>query len=151
MTTWPPCDRPIQLLLVEDDPADVRLMLEVLRESPLRHSTRVVSDGREALSILRGEPPHASGSRPDLVLLDLNLPGMHGREVLAAIKQDPEILEIPVVVLTTSNRPEDIQRAYRDRANGFVTKPSDLGEFIESVRSLERFWFGAARLPGRAG
>ena len=133
----------IEVLLVDDSPADVRLTLEALSEAKIRNTVHVVYDGESALEFLR----KPGQRRPDLILLDLNLPGLDGREVLAEIKGDPELAIIPVVILTTSRAEEDIVRTYRLHANCYVTKPVDLNQFIRVVQSIEDFWFTVVRLP----
>ncbi len=138
----------IEILLVDDSEADVRLTLEALKEAKVRNEIRVVYDGESAMDYLR-DP---NQRRPDLILLDLNLPGMDGREVLAEIKGDPALAIIPVVVLTTSRAEEDILRTYRLHGNCFISKPVDLTQFIRVVQSIEEFWFTVVRLApnGRA-
>jgi CheY-like chemotaxis protein len=140
-------DRPIEVLLVDDDENDVLMMREAMRTA--RSSTRleVVSDGREVIPYLRGEGHHAGATRPDLILLDLNLPGRDGREVLAAIKGDPGLRRIPVVVLTVSGAEEDVVRSYDLHANAYVTKPVDLRSFIEVIRKIDEFFISVVRLP----
>jgi len=139
--------RTIDILLVDDNPGDVRLTVEAFREAEIPNRMRVASDGVEALAILRGEPPFAESFRPDIILLDLNLPRKDGREVLAEIKADPVLRRIPVVVLTTSNASEDVRRVYDLNANCFVSKPVDLDRFMDVVRSIEDFWLKIAVLP----
>lgn len=137
---------PINILLVEDDPADVRLTREALTDSKVSNELFVATSGPQALELLRGEG-EASIPRPDLILLDLNMPGMSGQEVLEEIKNDPTLRSIPVTVLTTSQAEEDIVRSYELRANAYVTKPVDLDQFLTVVRSIEDFWFQVVRLP----
>ncbi len=137
----------VEILLVEDNPGDVRLTQEVLKEGKLLTNLTVARDGVEAMAILRREQPHAVAPRPDLILLDLNLPRMDGREVLAEIHADPVLRNIPVVVLTSSQAEEDIVRAYDLHANCYVTKPVDLDQFIRVVESIEDFWFTIVKLP----
>ena len=139
---------PIEILLVEDNAADVRLTREALKDAKVRNQLHVAADGVEAMAFLRREGRHAGAPRPDLVLLDLNLPKKDGREVLEEIKQDPGLQNIPVVILTTSQAEEDVLRSYQLRANAFVTKPVDLERFLEVVRSIESFWLEIVRLPG---
>jgi two-component system, chemotaxis family, response regulator Rcp1 len=139
--------RPIEILLVEDNPGDVRLTIEALKEGKVRNHLSVARDGVEALAFLRREGPHASASRTDLILLDLNLPKKDGREVLAEIKEDSRLRRIPVVVLTTSKAEEDILRTYDLHANCYITKPVDLEQFIAVVRSIDDFWLSVVRLP----
>lgn len=139
--------RPIEILLVEDNPGDVRLVLETLKENKLRNSLDVVEDGVEALVFLGREGKYADAPRPDLILLDLNLPKKDGREVLAEIKADENLRRIPVVILTTSKAEEDILKAYDLNANCYVTKPVDLDQFIKVVKSIEEFWLTIVKLP----
>ncbi len=139
--------RPIDILLVEDSPADVRLTREALKEARVLNTLHVVQDGMAALAFLRREGQYAGSPRPALVLLDLNLPKMDGREVLAKIKQDESLKRIPVVVLTTSRAEEDIIRSYDLHANAYITKPVDLAQFLNVVRSFEEFWLAVVTLP----
>lgn len=146
-----PTTRPVEILLVEDNPGDVRLTREALREGKVRNNLHVASDGVEAIAFLRREGPYAEAVRPDLILLDLNLPRKGGREVLEEIKADPGLRYIPVVVLTSSQAEQDIVRAYDLHANCYVTKPVDLDQFIHVVRSIEDFWFTIVKLPHEHG
>ncbi|PZS36195.1 MAG: response regulator [Pseudonocardiales bacterium] len=139
--------RPIQILLVEDSPGDVRLTEEILRDAKIANDLHVVNDGEQAMDFLRSAGAHAGAPRPDLVLLDLNLPRKDGREVLAELKTDSELRRIPVIVLTTSSADEDVLRSYDLNANCYITKPIDLDEFISVVRSIEAFWLSIVRLP----
>ena len=139
--------RPVEILLVEDNPGDVRLTREALREGKVRNNLYVVSDGVEALEFLRRQGQHTDAARPDLILLDLNLPRKDGREVLQDIKSDPALRHIPVVVLTSSQADQDIIRAYDLHANCYVTKPVDFEQFIHVVRTIENFWFSIVKLP----
>ena len=139
--------RPIDILLVEDNPADVRLTREALREAKVLNSLHIVEDGMKALDFLRKRSPYASCPSPDLILLDLNLPKKDGREVLAEIKQDESWRRIPVVVLTTSRAEEDIVRSYDLHANAYVTKPVNLDQFLEAIRVIEKFWLAIVTLP----
>ncbi|HEU5330489.1 MAG TPA: response regulator [Thermomicrobiales bacterium] len=139
--------RPIEILLVEDSPGDVRLTKEALREGKIRNHLSVASDGELALAFLRREGRYADAPRPDVILLDLNLPRKDGREVLTEIKADPQLRRIPVVVLTTSSNEEDIVRAYDLHANCFITKPVNLDQFISVVQSIESFWLTTVTLP----
>ena len=141
--------RPVEILLVEDNPGDVRLTREALKEGKIRNNLNVAGDGVEALRYLRREGPYAESTRPDLILLDLNLPRMDGREVLEAVKADPALRLIPVVVLTSSAAEQDIVRAYDLHANCYVSKPVDLDQFIHVVKSIEEFWFTIVKLPSR--
>ena len=138
---------PIEILLVEDNPGDVRLTREGLREGKVLSNLTVVDDGVKALAFLRRSGEHRDAPRPDLILLDLNLPRLSGREVLAEIKGDPELRSIPVVILTSSQAEQDIVRAYELNANCYITKPVDLEQFITVVKSIEEFWFTVVRLP----
>ncbi len=140
--------RPIEILLVEDNPGDVRLTIEALKEGKVSNRLSVARDGVEALAFLRREGSHAKAPRPDLILLDLNLPRRDGREVLAEIKADARLRRIPVVVLTTSKAEEDILRTYDLHANCYINKPVDLDQFISVVRSIDDFWLSVVRLPG---
>lgn len=133
----------IEILLVDDSEADVRLTIEALKEARVRNTIHVAYDGESALAHLR-DPQK---KRPDLVLLDLNLPAMDGREVLAELKSDPELAVIPVVILTTSQSEEDVLKTYRLHANCYITKPVDLNQFVRVVQSIEDFWFSIVRLP----
>ena len=137
----------IEILLVEDNPGDARLTREALRDGKVRNHLHVVPDGVEAMAFLRREGRYADAPRPDLVLLDLNLPRKSGREVLADVKSDPALARIPVVVLTTSKADEDVAKAYEYHANCFITKPVDFEQFITVIRSIEEFWFTIVRLP----
>ena len=139
--------KPIEILLVEDNPGDVRLTMELLKESKIRNRVSVVDDGIEATAYLRKEGEFSEAPRPDLILLDLNMPRKDGREVLAEIKQDPALKRIPVVVLTASSAEEDIVRSYELHANAYITKPVDLDQFAKVVRSIEEFWFTIVKLP----
>jgi CheY-like chemotaxis protein len=140
---------PIEVLLVEDDPGDVLMTQEAFEEHKVRNKLSVVSDGEEALAYLRREGPHADAPRPDLILLDLNLPRVDGREVLAVIKEDEDLRRIPVVVLTTSQADEDILRSYSLHANAYVTKPVDFDRFITVVRQIDNFFVSVVKLPPR--
>jgi CheY-like chemotaxis protein len=143
--------RAIEILLVEDNPGDVRLTQEVLKEGRIHNTLNVVSDGAEALDFLHRRGAYSQAKPQDLILLDLNLPKINGREVLAAIKQDPDLKHIPVVVLTTSSAEEDVISAYDLHANCYITKPVDLNQFVKVVQSIEDFWLSIVRLPGEAG
>ncbi len=139
-----------EILLVEDNPGDVRLTREALKEGKILNHVSVVGDGVEALAFLRREDKYANAVRPDLILLDLNLPKKDGREVLAEIKADAGLKKIPVVILTTSAAEQDILKTYDLHANCYITKPVDLEQFIKIVRLIEDFWFTIARLPSGA-
>ena len=137
----------IEVLLVEDDPGDVLMTQEAFAEYKVANRLTVVTDGESAMSYLRKEGQYAEARTPDLILLDLNLPRMDGREVLAAIKDDPDLRRIPVVVLTTSEAEEDILRSYSLHANAYVTKPVDFERFIDVVRKIDDFFVSVVRLP----
>lgn len=139
----------VEILLVEDNPGDVRLTQEALKEAKASNRMNVVADGEEALQYLRREGRFADAIRPDLIFLDLNLPKKDGREVLAEIKSDPQLRSIPVVVLTTSNAELDILHAYDLHANCYITKPVDLDQFLRVVREIESFWLTLVALPAR--
>ena len=139
--------RPIEILLVEDNAGDARLAQEALREAQVNHRLTWLVDGAEALAYLRRECRYAEAPRPDLILLDLNIPRKDGREVLAAIKGDAALRRIPVLVLTTSQAREDIHQGYRLNANGYISKPVDLDQFIAAVRTIEEFWLNTVTLP----
>lgn len=138
---------PVEILLVEDNPGDVRLTREALKEGKVHNNLYVTPDGVDALAFLRRELPYEDAVRPDVILLDLNLPRKNGREVLAEIKADPELKRIPVVILTTSQAEQDIVDTYNLHANCYITKPVDLEQFITVVRSVEEFWFSIVKLP----
>ncbi len=139
--------QPIEILMVEDNPGDVRLAQEALREAKVRNHIHVLTDGVEALAYLRRQGRYANASRPDVILLDLNLPKKDGREVLAEIKADENLKLIPVVVLTTSQAEEDVFKAYGLHANCYVTKPMDFSRFADVVRTIQEFWFTVVTLP----
>lgn len=141
--------RPAEVLLVDDDPGDVDLTRETLLQSKLLVNLNVVADGVEALAYLRREPPYTEVSRPDVILLDLNMPRKDGREVLHEIKNDDRLNSIPVVVLTTSQAEQDVVRSYGLGANCYVTKPVGLKEFETVVHTIKDFWFTVVRLPAR--
>jgi CheY-like chemotaxis protein len=140
---------PIEVLLVEDDPGDVLLIREAFEHNKLSNRLHVVSDGVEALEFMRRRGEHADAPRPDLVLLDLNLPRKDGREVLAEVKEDAELRTIPIVVLTTSQAEEDVLRSYDLHANAYVTKPVDFDRFIGVVRQIDDFFVSVVKLPSR--
>jgi len=139
--------KPAEVLLVEDNPGDARLTQEALKEGKVLNVVHRASDGEEALEFLHREGTFADVPRPDLILLDLNLPKKDGREVLAEIKADPDLKRIPVVILTTSKAEEDILRTYDLHANCYITKPVDLDKFLEVVQSIEDFWLAVVQLP----
>jgi CheY-like chemotaxis protein len=136
------------MLLVEDNPGDVRLIVETLAENRVYNTLNVVTDGAEALAYLRQEGQYADAKRPDLILLDLNLPRLSGHEVLAEIKKDEGLRRIPVIVLTTSEQGHDIVRSYDQHANCFITKPVDFDQYVKVIHSIENFWFSIVKLPG---
>jgi CheY-like chemotaxis protein len=141
--------RPIEVLLVEDDPGDVVLITEAFEHNKVNNRLHVVADGVEAIQFLRRESPYEDAEEPDLILLDLNLPRKDGREVLAEVKEDPTLRRIPVVVLTTSKAEEDVLRSYDLHANAYVTKPVDFDRFIEVVRQIDEFFVSVVKLPTR--
>ncbi len=140
--------RPIEILLVEDNSGDVELARNALESSRIVNRMHTVRDGEKALAYLRREPGYEDSVRPDLVLLDWNLPRLSGRDVLRAIKADSSLRRIPVVVLTTSSSERDVVRAYDGHANCFITKPIDIGQFFEVVNAIESFWLSVVVLPG---
>jgi chemotaxis family two-component system response regulator Rcp1 len=139
--------RPIEILLVEDSATDVMLAEEALHEAKMRNNLYVVRDGVEAMAFLRNEGKYADMPRPDLVLLDLNMPRKDGREVLAEVKADDHLKNIPIVVLTTSHAQEDVLKAYGLHANCYISKPVDFEQFINVVRAIDQFWFTVVTLP----
>lgn len=142
-----PAIKPIEILLVEDNPGDVRLTREALHENKVNNNLHVAVDGVEALAFLHRTGKFADAARPDLILLDLNLPKKDGREVLSEIKADPHLRRIPVVILTTSDAEQDIVASYDLHANCYITKPVDLDRFISVVKSIEGFWLSVVKLP----
>ncbi|MEZ0238084.1 MAG: response regulator [Methylophilaceae bacterium] len=139
--------RPVEFLLAEDNPGDVRLTKEALRESKISNNLNVVPDGVEAMAFLRRTGNYANAPRPDVILLDLNLPKKDGREVLAEVKADPNLRLIPVVIITSSEAEQDVLRTYELHANCYVTKPVDLEQFIKVIQSIETFWLTIVTLP----
>ena len=139
--------RPVEVLLVEDNPGDIRLTQEAFKEGRVYVNLTVANDGVEAMEILKNEGPFSAKRRPDLILLDLNLPRKNGREVLVEIKADEKLRRIPVIVMTTSKAEQDIHRAYNLNANCYITKPVELDEFLNVVRSIEDFWLTIVTLP----
>ena len=139
--------RPIEILLVEDNPGDVRLTIEALREGKVLNRLTVARDGEEAMAALRREGRFANAQRPDIILLDLNLPKKDGREVLEDIKKDPNLMVIPIVILTTSQDEQDVLKSYKLHANCYITKPVDLPQFLAVVKAIEDFWFTVVVLP----
>lgn len=144
---WWKIKRPIEILLIEDNPGDVRLTQEVLKEAKVSNNLSVVQDGVEALAFLHREGRHEDAPRPDIILLDLNLPRMDGRELLAEIKADQALMHIPVLVLTTSEADADVLKAYNLHANCYIVKPLELDRFIEIMEAIELFWLNIAELP----
>lgn len=142
-------DKSINILLVEDNPADVRLTQEAFKTTKIPNHLHVVRDGVEAMAYLEQAGRFSKSPRPDMILLDLNLPKKDGREILALIKQTPEYKQIPVVILTTSSEQEDITHTYKHHANCFITKPADLDEFLDVVKSIETFWLSVVQLPNQ--
>ena len=140
---------PIEILLVEDNPGDVRLIKEVFKDAKIYNSMQVAYDGEVAMEILRKEGEYINAAFPDLILLDLNLPKKDGREVLREIKGDKSLKCVPVVILTTSNAEEDLIETYKMNANCYITKPVDLDQFINVVKSIENFWLSIVKLPTR--
>lgn len=137
----------IDILIVEDNPGDARLIKEVLNDNKVYNSLHIVNDGVEAMNFLHNQGEYESAPRPDIIILDLNLPKRDGREVLAEIKADEELRHIPVVIMTISQAEEDILKTYKLHANCYITKPIDLNEFIKVVKSIEDFWFSIVKLP----
>jgi two-component system, chemotaxis family, response regulator Rcp1 len=143
--------RPVEILLVEDSAGDVLLIEETFQEAKILNRLSVVRDGVEALDFVYCRGRHAAAPRPDLILLDLNLPRKNGRAVLAEIKADPVLHRIPVVILTTSSAAEDVVKSYDLHANSFITKPVDLNELLHALRSIEGYWLAIVRLPESEG
>ena len=137
----------IEVLLVEDNPADVRLTREAFRDGKIRNQLSVVSDGIQAMDFLKRQPPYEEAPRPDIILLDLNLPRMSGREVLERVKGDPDLRRIPVVILTTSEADKDILESYDLHANSYIVKPIGFDNFLEVTREIEQFWLTVVKLP----
>ncbi|WP_413766859.1 response regulator [Rhodococcus pyridinivorans] len=144
-----PAARPVDVLLVEDDPGDELMTREAFEDNKIGNALHVVRDGAEALDFLYRRGEYEGAPRPDLILLDLNLPKYDGRQVLTKIKSDPELSDIPIVVLTTSSAEEDILRSYKLHANAYVTKPVDLDQFIGAVKQIDEFFVQVVRLPRR--
>jgi CheY-like chemotaxis protein len=141
----------MEILLIEDNPADIRLTMEAFQELKVPNHVHVVMDGVEAMAYLRHEGKHQDAPLPDLILLDLNLPLKNGREILEEVKNDDHLRHIPVVVLTTSRAEEDVLQAYQLHVNCYLTKPSDLDQFFKVIQEIQRFWFGVARIPRYVG
>ncbi len=147
VNTFPP-QKPIEILMVEDSPSDAQLTIEALRAAKVANRLSHVEDGVEAMRYLRRQGPYAEAPRPDLILLDLNLPRKDGREVLDELKRDSDLKVIPVVVLTTSRSEQDVLRSYQLHANCYITKPVDFAQFMEVVKTIENFWLTVVTLPG---
>jgi two-component system, chemotaxis family, response regulator Rcp1 len=143
--------RMIEILLIEDNPGDARLTMEAFKDGKVTNNLTVVQDGVEALAYLRRQGRYANAPMPDLILLDLNLPKKDGREVLATIKDEPALMTIPVIVLTTSSSQDDVARAYGHHANCYITKPVNLDQFMKVINSIESFWLSLVRLPTYSG
>ena len=139
--------QPIEILMVEDNPSDVRLTIEAFKDAKVLNNMSVATDGEDALKFLKREGPYKDAPRPDLILLDLNLPKMNGKEVLGEIKRDPDLKRIPVVVLTTSDNEQDVRGAYDLHVNAYVRKPVDLDQFIKIVEAVEGFWLSVVKFP----
>jgi len=146
MTAWEK-GTPVEILLVEDSPGDVRLTREALKEAKVLNNLTVAADGVEAIEILYQRGSYVNAARPDIILLDLNLPRKDGREVLKEVKSDPNLRRIPIVVLTTSRAEVDVMRAYDLHANCYITKPVDFQKFISCVQAIEDFWLAVVKLP----
>src|SRR3989304_9780230 len=142
--------KPIEILLVEDSPSDAALTIEALKGGKIANMLNIVEDGVEAMAYLRRQGKYANVTRPDLIMLDLNLPRKHGREVLSELKADQDRKTIPIIVLTTSHSDKDILRSYELHANCYITKPVDFAHFIDVVRSIEQFWLTVVTLPQKA-
>ena len=140
---------PIEILLVEDNPGDVLLTREAFEEASIRNNLSVAEDGEQALRFLRRKGEYRDAPRPDIILLDLNMPRMNGHEMLNVLKHDPELRAIPVVILTTSDREQDIIRSYEEYANCYICKPTGFDDFFSVVRSVENFWLNTVQLPSR--
>jgi chemotaxis family two-component system response regulator Rcp1 len=147
METWEGNTMPIEILLVEDSPGDVRLTREAFKDARVLVNLQVAGDGEEAMAFLKREGKYSSKPRPDIILLDLNLPKKDGRAVLAEIKEDPKLQTIPVVILTTSASEADVLKSYSLHANCYITKPVDLDGFLKVVKSIDGFWLSVVRLP----
>jgi chemotaxis family two-component system response regulator Rcp1 len=139
---------PVEILLVEDNPGDTRLTIEALKESKINNTLSTVEDGNEALKYLRKESPYENANTPDMILLDLDLPNMSGRELLEIVKGDKSLRRIPIVILTISESDKDVLHSYDMQANAYVRKPIDLDQFVKVVQSIENFWFTVVKYPG---
>lgn len=140
-------DHPVEILLVEDNPGDIMLTKKAFKSSKLLNRMHVVTDGEAALQFLRREPPYEDATRPDLVLLDINLPKVSGAEVLQSVKADPDLRTIPIVMLTSSDRDADVHRSYDDHVNSYITKPPTFKALTEVVKNLENYWFVVVKRP----
>lgn len=139
----------LEILLVEDNEGDIRLTIEAFKEAKIRNQIKVVRDGEEALTYLRKQGVYENASVPDIILLDINLPKIDGKEVLSTMKNDPMLKTIPVIMLTTSSADSDVQESYENHANCYVIKPVDLNKFMEVIRSIEDYWISIVKLPGK--
>ncbi len=139
----------LEILLVEDNEGDIRLTIEAFKEAKIRNQIKVVRDGEEALDYLRKQGKYADAPSPDIILLDINLPKIDGKEVLSTMKNDPLLKTIPVIMLTTSSAESDVQESYENHANCYVIKPVDLNKFMEVIRSIEDYWISIVKLPGK--
>ncbi len=139
----------LEILLVEDNEGDIRLTIEAFKEAKIRNQIKVVRDGEEALDYLRKQGKYADAPSPDIILLDINLPKIDGKEVLSTMKNDPVLKTIPVIMLTTSSSESDVQESYENHANCYVIKPVDLNKFMEVIRSIEDYWISIVKLPGK--
>lgn len=139
----------LEILLVEDNEGDIRLTIEAFKEAKIRNHIRVVRDGEEALTYLKKEAAYADVQTPDIILLDINLPKVDGKEVLHELKNDPMLKSIPIIMLTTSSSESDVQESYLNHANSYVIKPVDLDKFMEVIRSIEEYWISIVKLPSR--
>ena len=142
--------KPIEILLVEDNPADILLTEEAFEEANFAHRLHVAHDGMEALDFLRRQPPFQDAPTPDVILMDLNMPRLSGLETLDVLKEDSNLRHIPVIVLTTSRAEEDIWRSYNLHANSYIPKPVTISEFVQVIQNFQQFWFGTAALPGHS-
>jgi CheY-like chemotaxis protein len=147
MSTHTAAKRPVEILLVEDNAGDIRLAVEAFKDAELPNHVSVVRDGEEALAFLRKEGPYSCATRPEFILLDLNMPKKDGREVLREVKADGDLKTIPIIVLTTSIAPNDIVQSYDLHANGYIQKPANYDEFLELIRQLDTLWFSVVQLP----
>ncbi len=140
-------NKPIEIMVIEDNPGDIRLIEEVFKDAQIKNNMQIAQDGEKALEMLRNKGEHSQDTRPDLILLDLNLPKMDGRELLKEIKEDENLKCIPVIILTTSNAQEDIIETYKNNANCYINKPFDFDQFIRVIKTIEEFWLNTVKLP----